>query len=1025
MADQQQAQAPPAGEKKKKLLNGTNIEYKYPSGSVYVGGFKDGKLHGFGRYKYHPSGDIYEGEWLSDMKHGHGIYTYDGGDRYTGEWRAGKKHGKGTYTFASGDEYVGAWADDKIHGFGVFLIARNGNRYEGNWEESYRQGHGVLTSGNGDVYDGLWVRGKEEGLGVFTYANGNVYVGDWRAGAMDGKGILVERGQKQTVEHIAGYLIAKVPIDEDTAPEEGWQNADRLYRNYRKKLQKEAADKANAGTGEKVDGQAIVKAQMETNMWKRRYEELLAQKTEDLLSGEPTDVAGLQRRVVALKVQQESERNRADIAVSQVKLLESEMDQVRQQLKQAELNGGGGGGGAGSADEAESERLRQKVAELTKELDLRKKAGAGASPTGAAAAGTGSTIDTNDPVELKVRLELAEGELRNLREKREEVYKLREQNMDGMKTIQRLETRNEELLKEINVHRARSTNLQGQINENASRQYQELASELTELKRVADEALKAKADAEATASKARKGEQFANTRVTDLEAENARLKTRNINADSDLGKNLDKKMDQLDSLRKQNADLQRQVDELQYDLSKASKSGKKKDKGGDDFAHEATGAAVSAEVESLQADLKKEKKKYKKAVGERDAIAQELYNEQLLTTRLSRAMDTLRGRVAVLAAIDNHTDLENNNTLLRINQENPAEIFVYDKGAPAAGESASPDAADDDTGGKKKKKKDKGSSSAAVEFDACVDSAHTHEDLYDEIKMPLQFTAEGFHTALVTVGPMGSGKSYLLTALAPKIFKGLFESTQKNQAKANSTFATVVKVGALEVAHNGIFDLVSGSEIMSVSRSTSSLDVVAVGETFTEVKDEKDAMKLFDEYRKKRRITSGRSHFIFHTIVEMRHRVQHFVKTGKFTIVDLCGQGSLADQEKDAESARFVNSSAKSLSAVLEDLAKTADATSSPAIPYGTNNFSMLLADLFGGNCITTVLACASATNKDTITENAATLRMASQLREVFNRPVIQNHQTPDVHRLRGLVADAVDRDQSVPALQEISNFRM
>ena len=35
----------PKEKPKKKLLNGTNIEYRYPSGSTYTGGFKDGKLH--------------------------------------------------------------------------------------------------------------------------------------------------------------------------------------------------------------------------------------------------------------------------------------------------------------------------------------------------------------------------------------------------------------------------------------------------------------------------------------------------------------------------------------------------------------------------------------------------------------------------------------------------------------------------------------------------------------------------------------------------------------------------------------------------------------------------------------------------------------------------------------------------------------------------------------------------------------------------------------------------------------------
>ena len=56
---------------------------------TYVGGFKDGKIHGQGTYRY------------SD------------GDEYVGEHKDGKYHGQGTYTWVDGEKYVGEWKDDK------------------------------------------------------------------------------------------------------------------------------------------------------------------------------------------------------------------------------------------------------------------------------------------------------------------------------------------------------------------------------------------------------------------------------------------------------------------------------------------------------------------------------------------------------------------------------------------------------------------------------------------------------------------------------------------------------------------------------------------------------------------------------------------------------------------------------------------------------------------------------------------------------------------------------------------------
>merc|ERR1712151_115017 len=64
----------------------------------YVGGLKDGKANGKGRYTWTSgewSGDIYDGEFRDGNKHGRGRYTYANGDVYDGEWQYGKANGQG------------------------------------------------------------------------------------------------------------------------------------------------------------------------------------------------------------------------------------------------------------------------------------------------------------------------------------------------------------------------------------------------------------------------------------------------------------------------------------------------------------------------------------------------------------------------------------------------------------------------------------------------------------------------------------------------------------------------------------------------------------------------------------------------------------------------------------------------------------------------------------------------------------------------------------------------------------------
>eukprot|EP00658_Telonema_sp_P-2_P060095 TRINITY_DN4911_c0_g1_i4.p1 TRINITY_DN4911_c0_g1~~TRINITY_DN4911_c0_g1_i4.p1 ORF type:complete len:744 (+),score=233.88 TRINITY_DN4911_c0_g1_i4:168-2399(+) len=729
-------------------------------------------------------------------------------------------------------------------------------------------------------------------------------------------------------------------------------------------------------------------------------------RTSALTKDAGNDVNALKEQIAALKLANNAEAKRADDAASRSKLLEAELKETRQK---AEASGGGGGGGGGAASGQEVDDLRRQVGELTKELELRRPKGG----------------SDDDPVELKVKLELAEGELRNLRETREQVYKLREQNMDGMRNIQRLEQRNEELLKEMNVLRARSSNLQGQIAEDQSKQYNELSADIRKLQDELAATNKAKAESDEKLNRAKRLEEMNSLkvkRVDELEDENKRLRSGRM-TDSDLNKNLDKKSEQLDSLRRQNADLQRQVDELQYDLNMAGAGGAQNGEspgGKKDKKKKGDTAAVAPEV-AVDADaIKKEKKKLKKAVAERDALAQELYEEQVTSTRLSRAFESMRGRVAVVASLYGGTVGEEANPSqpIRINLDNPAELIT--EGGPPAMHTNN----DDDDGGKKKKKKNSGKSNG-IEFDACVEGPDAAKDAFVEMQRSVTMAVDGFHTSVISMGPMTSGKSKMITGMTPLILKSLFAAIDEQNNNALASFNTKVRVSVLEASNGGLFDLASGSEIMKVMRNSDTLESVAVGELLTEVSSAKDATKKLEELKSKRRGgVDGRSHLFMRISFESRHKVLNIVKSGKVSIVDLCGQGSLGDQ-KDVESGKYVNQTSTTVVSVLENLIGAVGHGTSATMPYDSSPFGMLLADVLGGNCMTNIIACVNAINTETINDSVATLQLASRARQIINRPVLQMHQTPDVLRMRALITESMSSEQATQNLEDVPNSRM
>ena len=63
----------------------------YPSGSKYVGGWKDGIRIGQGTLTSH-EGSKYVGEWKNRKRDGQGTYIWsDDGRKYFGEWNGGSK----------------------------------------------------------------------------------------------------------------------------------------------------------------------------------------------------------------------------------------------------------------------------------------------------------------------------------------------------------------------------------------------------------------------------------------------------------------------------------------------------------------------------------------------------------------------------------------------------------------------------------------------------------------------------------------------------------------------------------------------------------------------------------------------------------------------------------------------------------------------------------------------------------------------------------------------------------------------
>ncbi|XP_067358125.1 alsin isoform X2 [Channa argus] len=173
---------------------------KWPDGRIYTGEFKNGLEDGFGEIeapnKMLNKNDYYQGQWKDGKMHGLGKYRYASGEVYDGFFQDGMRHGHGVLrsgklNTSSPSVFIGQWLQDKKTGYGVFDDITKGEKYMGMWQDHLRQGTGVVVTQFGLYYEGTFKDNKMMGTGILLSEDDTTYEGefsdDW---TLSGKGVL-------------------------------------------------------------------------------------------------------------------------------------------------------------------------------------------------------------------------------------------------------------------------------------------------------------------------------------------------------------------------------------------------------------------------------------------------------------------------------------------------------------------------------------------------------------------------------------------------------------------------------------------------------------------------------------------------------------------------------------------------------------------------------------------------------------------------------------------------------------------
>jgi hypothetical protein len=228
--------------------------------AAYFGTMVRGKMDGHVVAIYPLTGMAYVGQIVDWSEHGYGLMRFPDGSRYEGGWKEGNREGRGTQWSPEGDvAYQGIFVTDQPASRSIaferpsFHISNGGvvqkklrsvkiRWFGGRDDKGMASGFGVALSsgehGIAGIYHGLATGGRldtnvvaiyanydarmayigevadwnENGFGQMFYPNGTTYVGRWKDEKRHGEGLMLSA----TGEEL----------------ERGWFEADRLVKRY-------------------------------------------------------------------------------------------------------------------------------------------------------------------------------------------------------------------------------------------------------------------------------------------------------------------------------------------------------------------------------------------------------------------------------------------------------------------------------------------------------------------------------------------------------------------------------------------------------------------------------------------------------------------------------------------------------------------------------------------------------------------------------------------------------------------------
>jgi len=290
-------------------------------------------------------------------------------------------------------------------------------------------------------------------------------------------------------------------------------------------------------------------------------------------------------------------------------------------------------------------------------------------------------------------------------------------------------------------------------------------------------------------------------------------------------------------------------------------------------------------------------------------------------------------------------------------------------------------------------------------FSSIMTEESTNQDVYDTVMKPLLDAAfEGVNGCLLAYGQTGSGKTY--TVLGPEGLategehRGLLPRALDDiffrAAQLDKAETLEVRIGALEIYQNKVFDLLKNKKVTLVSAFDNTIISGAAQIKVTNATEAKAAIQGGINIRRTAATdmnkNSSRSHFVtLLTIVRYNSETATF-RASQLYIVDLAGSERATktgtNGERLAEAGK-INQSLLTLGICIDKILEN-----KRHVPFRDSNLTRLLQNSLGGSSLCSVIVNISPAQYNE-SETLNTLRFGARTQKIQNFPTVNAQRTP------------------------------